>query len=146
MRPLLLAACSLCLLTGPALADRDVTPEERAKIDLAILAYGCTATDMEYDEDDRLYEVDDATCGDGRTYDMELDRSFAIVGGERPLSEDERVQINIALEGEGCSGGRAEFDIDDDRFEVDKAVCADGQTFDLKFDKSYKLIKKKRDD
>lgn len=39
-----------------------------------------------------------------------------------------------------------EYDIDDAHFEVDDARCSDGRRYDLKFDTSFKLIKKKLED
>jgi hypothetical protein len=63
---------------------------------------------------------------------------------DRPLTEQERTQLAAALQAQGCSGGKMEFD--DNKFEVDDARCADGKTYDLDFDASFKLIKKDQDD
>ena len=60
---------------------------------------------------------------------------------DRPLTQEESERLNAALKQEGCSGGKMEFD--DGKFEVDNAVCADGKTYDLDFDGSFRLIKKK---
>lgn len=62
----------------PALADRPVTAEERAKLEAAMKAQGCTGGEMEYDEDDRQFEVDDAVCADGRKYDLKFDANFQL--------------------------------------------------------------------
>jgi hypothetical protein len=35
------------------------------------------------------------------------------------------------------------MEFEDGKFEVDNAVCADGKTYDLDFDSSFRLIKKK---
>jgi hypothetical protein len=35
------------------------------------------------------------------------------------------------------------MEFDDGKFEVDNAVCADGKTYELDFDSSFRLIKKK---
>jgi hypothetical protein len=32
--------------------------------------------------------------------------------------------------------------VDDDSYDVDNARCSDGRTYDLEFDKSFKLIEK----
>ena len=60
---------------------------------------------------------------------------------DRPVSEEERQQLVAGLEREGCSGGKMEFD--DGKFEVENARCADGKTYELEFDSSFRLIKKK---
>jgi hypothetical protein len=61
---------------------------------------------------------------------------------DRPLTDDKRVKLTAAVAAEGCSGGKMEFDIDDNHFEVDDAKCNDGREYDLDFDTSFKLIKK----
>jgi hypothetical protein len=63
---------------------------------------------------------------------------------DRPVTADEGVKLGQALAEQGCSGGKHEFD--DGKFEVDDAKCSDGKTYDLDFDASYKLIKKKLED
>jgi hypothetical protein len=63
---------------------------------------------------------------------------------DRPLTDEERVKLTAAMQAAGCSGGSME--VDDDRYEVDSARCADGRDYDLKFDKSFNLIKKDADD
>ena len=44
---------------------------------------------------------------------------------DRPVTEEERAKLIVALKAEGCSGGEMEFD--DGKFEVDDARCADGR-------------------
>jgi hypothetical protein len=63
---------------------------------------------------------------------------------DRPLTNDERMQLVSALSAHGCTGGKLEFD--DGKFEVDDATCSDGKIYDLHFDTAFKLIKKKLDD
>jgi len=63
---------------------------------------------------------------------------------DRPLTDQERAQLTAALQAQGCSDGTMQFD--DGKFEVDDARCADGKTYDLEFDASFKLIKKDKDD
>jgi len=60
---------------------------------------------------------------------------------DRAVTEEERQQLAAGLEREGCSGGKMEFD--DGKFEVENARCADGKTYELEFDSSFRLIKKK---
>jgi hypothetical protein len=60
---------------------------------------------------------------------------------DRPVTQEESDKLNAALKQEGCSGGKMEFE--DGKFEVENAVCADGKTYDLDFDSSFRLIKKK---
>lgn len=63
---------------------------------------------------------------------------------DRPVTDQERAQLVAALQAQGCSGGKMEFD--DGKFEVDDARCADGKKYDLDFDASFKLMKKDLDD
>ena len=64
---------------------------------------------------------------------------------DRPVTEDERLKLVAAVTAQGCSGGKMEFD-DDGHFEVDDAKCNDGRKYDLEFDASFNLTKKKIDD
>ena len=73
-----LVGVALLSLTASALADRPVTNDERAKLEAALKAQGCTGGEMEYDEDDRQFEVDDAVCADGRKYDLKFDTNFQL--------------------------------------------------------------------
>jgi Type I phosphodiesterase / nucleotide pyrophosphatase/Peptidase propeptide and YPEB domain len=59
---------------------------------------------------------------------------------DRPVTQEESERLGAALEREGCSGGKMEFD--DGKFEVKRATCADGKRYDLDFDNSFQLIKK----
>jgi hypothetical protein len=75
----LLAGAAILFAAIPALAeDRAVTDDERAKLVAALAAQGCSGGEMEFDDDGR-YEVDDATCGDGRKYDLEFDTEFRLI-------------------------------------------------------------------
>lgn len=68
----------LVLLAGAASArDRLVTDDERARLAAALAAQGCAGGKMEFDDDG--YEVDAAKCGDGRSYDLEFDKSFGLL-------------------------------------------------------------------
>jgi hypothetical protein len=71
-------------------------------------------------------------------------RSFVIRTGPKPQTFSggyEKCVISTqfcafdVIQAEGCSGGKFELDEEDDQqFEVDDAVCADGKKYDLKFD------------
>ena len=64
---------------------------------------------------------------------------------DRQVTEDERAKLSAAIQAEGCSGGKFELDEDDQQFEVDDAVCADGKKYDLKFDMQMRLKRKNLD-
>ena len=68
-----------------------------------------------------------------------------VIAKERPVTDDERAKLAAAMTALGCSGGKMEFDIDDNHFEVDDVRCNDGKKYDLKFDPAFKLIKKELD-
>jgi hypothetical protein len=57
---------------------------------------------------------------------------------DRPVTQQESERLQEVLKEQG---GKMEFD--DGKFEVDNARCADGKTYDLEFDSSFQLIKKK---
>lgn len=81
MRNLLLVSGALLLsVVVPARADRPVTDEERTKLTPAIAAAGCSGGKLEFD--DGQYEVDDATCDDGKTYDLKFDSDFRLIKKE----------------------------------------------------------------
>ena len=63
---------------------------------------------------------------------------------DRPATDEEQSKLAPAIAAAGCSGGKLEFD--DGKYEVDDAKCSDGQTYDLKFDADFRLIKKERED
>ena len=65
---------------------------------------------------------------------------------DRQVTEDERAKLSAAVQAEGCSGGKFELDEEDDQqFEVDDSVCADGKKYDLKFDRQMRLKRKNLD-
>jgi Peptidase propeptide and YPEB domain len=85
----------------------------------------------------RKREANNACCID--LLRLILGMSPAIA--DRPVTPQESGQLEAALKEQGCSGGKIEFD--DGKFEVDNATCTDGKTYDLEFDSSFRLIKKK---
>lgn len=76
MRTLVIAAALLTVIAMPARADRPVTETERARLGTAIAAQGCSGGKMEWDEDDREFEVDDARCNDGQKYDFKFQADY----------------------------------------------------------------------
>lgn len=79
MRYLVLVSAALLLLAWERAlaADRPLTDDERTKLLAAMQAEGCSGGQMEFD--DGHYEVDDASCADGRKYDLKFDASFKLV-------------------------------------------------------------------
>jgi hypothetical protein len=67
--------------------------------------------------------------------------STATALADRPVTQEDSERLQDALKEQGCSGGKMEFD--DGKFEVEDARCADGKTYDLEFDSSFRLIRKK---
>ena len=59
----------------------------------------------------------------------------------RAVTDDERAKLVSAVSAQGCSGGKMEFD--DGKYEVDDARCNDGKIYDLDFNPSFELFKKK---
>ncbi len=76
---LALVVCAF-FATGALAKDRPVTDDERAKLAAAVAALGCSGGKMEFDIDDKQFEVDDARCNDGREYDLKFDVSFKLIG------------------------------------------------------------------
>lgn len=70
---------ALALLAIPARADRPATDTERVKLQAAVQAQSCSGGKMEFDEDDRQFEVDDAVCNGGRKYDLKFDAEFKLI-------------------------------------------------------------------
>ena len=79
MRTFLISAALLAIVTMPAKADRPVTDAERARLTDALAAQGCAGGKMEWDDDDREFEVEDAMCN-GRKYELKFDAEFLFKG------------------------------------------------------------------
>jgi hypothetical protein len=76
-----------------------------------------------------------------------LNLSAAAVADDRPVTDEERAQIEAVLEAEGfIRWGEMEFDIDDDHFEVDDAIHEDGREYDLKLDVDFVIISRDLED
>lgn len=72
------AAVALACTAGMAIADDDrpLTTDEVASLRAAVTAEGCTGGEPERDDDG--YEVDNATCADGKRYDLDFDNEFKL--------------------------------------------------------------------
>ncbi|ODT89165.1 PepSY domain-containing protein [Phenylobacterium sp. SCN 70-31] len=77
----LFAAATAALTAAAALAaagvaqakDRDPTPQERTQIEAKLRAEGYVQwDDIELEDDNGLWEVDDAKTADGRKFDLRL--------------------------------------------------------------------------
>ena len=79
-----LASLVLAIAVPVAAKDRPITDDERVKLGAAVAAQGCSGGQMEFD-DEGYFEVDDATCSDGRKYDLEFDTSFKLT--EKKLAD-----------------------------------------------------------
>jgi hypothetical protein len=75
----LIAIPVLVALAVPAQADRPLTEGERARVIEAVQVQGCSGGEMEFDEDDRQFEVDDALCTDGKKYDLKFGADFQFI-------------------------------------------------------------------
>lgn len=78
MRMLLTSLSVFVALAVPAKADRVVTETEGDKLISALTAQGCTGGKMEWDDDDREFEVGNASCNDGRSYDLKFNIDFTL--------------------------------------------------------------------
>ena len=85
-RLLPLIAFALAIPVSTALAkDRPVTDQERPKLEAALKEAGCSGGKMEFDDDKAAaypngkFEVDDATCQDGKKYDLTFDPTFKLL-------------------------------------------------------------------
>jgi hypothetical protein len=76
MRTLLASVAVLVVVAVPARADRPVTYAERTRLVAAVAAQGCSGGEMEWDEGDQEFEVDDAQC-DGRKYELKFHADYS---------------------------------------------------------------------
>jgi Peptidase propeptide and YPEB domain len=61
-----------------------------------------------------------------------------------PASLDEITKVVDALRAAGCTGLK-ELEVERDGFEVDGVVCNDGNVYDIKLDKAFNIVSKRRD-
>lgn len=74
MKSAMLSLAAVFALTiSPAFADRAPNQEERTAIEAKLKVEGFTKwEDVELEDDNSVWEVDDALGADGREYDLEL--------------------------------------------------------------------------
>ncbi|MEO4041933.1 PepSY domain-containing protein [Hoeflea sp. CAU 1731] len=80
-----LAVSLLVATTTTALADRPPNTEERKAIEDVLTTAGYTSweeIEFDDDDDDRVWEVDDAIGPDGKEYDLKLDTDYKIIKKE----------------------------------------------------------------
>ena len=77
MHRMSIAAASMIALASVALAGRPVAEEEKAKLVAAVTTQQCSGGKMEFD--DGKFEVDNARCNDGKSYDLDFDASFKLI-------------------------------------------------------------------
>jgi Peptidase propeptide and YPEB domain len=82
MRTLSASIVLLAAAMMPAMADRPVTEAERAKLEAAVAAQGCSGGKMEWDDDDREFEVDDVRCNDGKKYELKFNADYTLKSKE----------------------------------------------------------------
>lgn len=71
-RTLAAALVGVALLSGPALADEKLSPDQQAKVEEILKKEGFTKWD-EIELDDGMIEVDDAIDANGKQFDLKLD-------------------------------------------------------------------------
>lgn len=80
-------AIAIIFSASAVLADRPVTPVERAAIERALAAEGCKGGEMEFYADDNVFEVDGTTCADGKLWTYDLDASYNVL--DKELQEED---------------------------------------------------------
>lgn len=71
-RPIAATLVGLALLSGPALADEKLPPDQQVKVEDILKKEGFTKWD-EIELDDGMIEVDDAIDANGKQFDLKLD-------------------------------------------------------------------------
>lgn len=81
MKNLMILSFAVFLASSPlannVFADRDATPEERARVVEALSAIGCPDVD-EVELDGSTFEAD-AVCDDGEKYEIHLDQDMNVI-------------------------------------------------------------------
>ena len=76
------------LLPGQVLADRTPNPEERSRIETMLRNEGFTRWGkIELDDDDVVWEIDDAHASDGHRYDLRLHPDTLAILTREPYSD-----------------------------------------------------------
>ena len=71
--------------------------------------------------------------------------STASAFADRPATAEERAKIEAALRAAGYTSW-GEIELDDGKWEVDDAIAKDGRKYEVDLNRSYKIIKRERDD
>lgn len=74
-----------------------------------------------------------------------LAASGALAQDDRAPTAEETAQIEQALRAEGFTAWEEEVELDDGAWEVDDAVAADGQKYDLTLDPAFAVAERERD-
>ena len=61
-----------------------------------------------------------------------------------PASLEDITKVVEALRANGCTAVR-QIDVDSDGYEVEGAVCEDGKSYDVKLDKKFAVVSKRKD-
>jgi len=76
------------LSSGQALADRPPSPEERARIENMLRNEGFTDWGtIALDDDDDVWEIDDAHASDGHRYDLKLHPDTLAIIAREPYED-----------------------------------------------------------
>ena len=62
----------------------------------------------------------------------------------KPASLGEIAKVVEALRTAGCTGLK-KLEVESDEYEVGGVVCAEGESYDVKLDKSFNIISKRKD-
>ena len=62
----------------------------------------------------------------------------------KPASLEEIAKVMDALRAAGCTGLQ-ELDVENDEYEVGGVVCTDEKSYDMKLDKNFTVISKRKD-
>jgi hypothetical protein len=157
-----LVIAAAILFPGQILADRAPTPEELSRIETVLRNEGFRGWGtIAHDDDDDVWEVDDAYGSDGLKYVLKLNPdTLAIIRREpdvlslgqmladRTPSPQELSRIETVLRNEGYEQwGKIELDDDDEFWEVDDAYGADGLKYALKLNPdTFAIIQREPDD
>ncbi|HVY57826.1 MAG TPA: PepSY domain-containing protein [Xanthobacteraceae bacterium] len=77
MRTVVLAFVVLLATASNGFTGRPLTDDEATRLKAAMTAQGCSGGKMEFD--DGKFEVDNAVCADGKTYDLDFDATFQLI-------------------------------------------------------------------
>lgn len=64
--------------------------------------------------------------------------------GAKPATRDEIIKVVEALRAAGCMAV-LEIDVDRDGYEAEGVTCNDGKSYDMKLDKNFAVVSKRKD-